>query len=434
LKHKYYIQAKQIATEALQTDSSSLTNNLLLYENLIIANAALGDMEQAQNYIQLFKNATAEYSNENFQSSISEMEVKYETEKKELEIERQQMIIRRQNTLRILFLAGISLFAMIALMLWYMLGLRNRRNRALTELNNALDERNDALAGLNNALTERNDALAEINSTKDKFFNIISHDIKNPAVAQRDALKILVQNAARWDADRLEVYLNGLLETADGQVELIYNLLSWAQLQTGRMVFSPAAFNLAAALRSDITLIRGMAEKKNISLIANIPPDADITGDSNMLATAVRNLLSNAVKFTPAGGTVTLDIKRANLSADADLTADADLSTRADLSAVADTARTDLQPARLENTDPADSIASTAPEYTISITDTGIGMTADQIAGLFRLDSVHSRLGTAGEQGSGLGLTVCRELLEKHGSTLHVESAPGAGSRFWFRV
>ncbi|MDR2232223.1 MAG: HAMP domain-containing histidine kinase [Tannerella sp.] len=265
--------------------------------------------------------------------------------------------------LRNVLVAGVAVFGIILFLLWYMLRLRNRRNRAL----------------------------AEMNATKDKFFSIISHDMKNPAEAQRDGLRLLVQHAGQWDAGTLAKYLGNLLETAEGQVELIYNLLGWAQLQTGRLVYRPAAFNLAAGLRSDIALIRGMAEKKGVALAVRIPDDADITGDSNMLATAVRNLLSNAVKFTPAGGTVTLDVARTGTD-------------------------------------------STAPEYTISVSDTGVGMTADQIANLFRLDNARSQPGTAGEQGSGLGLIVCRELIEKHGSALHVESAPDSGSRFWFVV
>jgi signal transduction histidine kinase len=124
-----------------------------------------------------------------------------------------------------------------------------------------------------------------------------------------------------------------------------------------------------------------------------MPEDAVITGDGNMLATVVRNLLSNAVKFTPAGGQVTLDISPVITGNEA----------------------TDCQ-------------------FSISISDTGIGMTKDQINNLFRLDSARSSLGTAGEQGSGLGLIVCRELLEKHGSVLQVESEEGKGSRFWFVV
>ena len=112
-----------------------------------------------------------------------------------------------------------------------------------------------------------------------------------------------------------------------------------------------------------------------------------------MLATVVRNLLSNAVKFTPAGGTVTLEVKSFG------------------------------EPSSILNS-----------QFSISVADTGIGMTEEEINSLFRLDSARSRRGTAGEQGSGLGLIVCKELLEKHGSVLHVESTPGNGSRFWFTI
>jgi len=312
-----------------------------------------------------------------------EMAAKYETEKKELEIENQKQVIARQNIERSLLAGGIALSMVILFLLWYMLRLRNRHNKGLAE---------------------RNDALAEMNATKDKFFNIISHDIKNPAIAQRDALKRLVKSAFQWDADTLAKYYNSLLESAEGQVELVYNLLGWAQLQTGRMIFQPATFNLAASLRADIALIRGMAEKKGIAFAVQIADDADVTGDSNMIAAVVRNLLSNAVKFTPAGGTVTLEI-------------------------------IGLPPAPPpieggENFPPSGGLRGAC----ISISDTGVGMSHEQIDNLFRLDVAHSRRGTAGEQGSGLGLIVCKELLEKHNTVLHVESETGKGSRFWFTL
>jgi signal transduction histidine kinase len=107
-----------------------------------------------------------------------------------------------------------------------------------------------------------------------------------------------------------------------------------------------------------------------------------------MLTTVVRNLLNNAVKYTSKGGTATLTI----------------------------------------------SPGAGASTYTISVADTGTGMTAEQLQSLFRLDKPQSRRGTAGELGSGLGLIVCREMLQKHGSTLHVESETGKGSRFWFEI
>ena len=283
-----------------------------------------------------------------------EMSAKYETEKKELEIERQQHIISRQNMQRWLLVAGIMVCAVILVLLWNMLRLRNRRNLAL----------------------------AEMNATKDKFFSIISHDLKNPALAQRDALQLLIKNAHSWNIDTLTEYYHELLKSADGQVELLYNLLNWAQIQTGRMAYTPVAFNLATRLRADISLIRKMSENKGITFIVQMPDDVLVTGDGNMLATVVRNLLTNAVKFTAEGGQINLDIS------------------------------------------PCDT------GYAVSVADTGIGFDSRDVA----RNVSTTRRGTAGEQASGLGLIVCKELLEKHGSVLQVESKEGEGSRFWFGI
>jgi signal transduction histidine kinase len=306
--------------------------------------------------------------------AAKEMEAKYETEKKELEIEKQKQIISRQNMQQSLLVASIVMCVIILVLLWYMLQLRNRRNRIL----------------------------AEMNATKDKFFSIISHDLKNPALALRDSLQLLIQNARTWEVDFLIEYYHGLLKSAEGQVELLYNLLNWAQIQTGRIAYSPTAFNLSTRLRPDISLINKMTESKGISLTVEMSEDTLITGDANMLTTVIRNLLTNAVKFTPPGGKVTWTVSPG-----------------------------------------AGGINSAPTGYTVTVTDTGIGMNAEQIRKLFNVltgrDKAHpvssnSHRGTAGEEGSGLGLIVCKELLGKHGSLLQVESEQGKGSRFWFEI
>jgi len=294
----------------------------------------------------------------------AEMNVKYETEKKELEIARQQTIIEKQNLQRWLLVGGIAACVLVLALLWYMLRLRNRRN---------------------SALQEKTEILAEMNATKNKFFSVISHDLKNPAISLRDALQILLTNANSWDVDALNKYYNELLKSAENHVELIYSLLSWAQIQTGRISFSPVAFSLPKLL-PELSMIKKMAENKGITLNITIPEEAVVSCDVNMLLTVVRNLLTNAVKFTPKGGTVTLDVAR--------------------------------------NTQ----------THTISISDTGIGMTQQQITELFHLDTLHSHKGTGGEEGSGLGLIICKEFLEKHNSALHIESEEGKGSRVWFEL
>jgi signal transduction histidine kinase len=210
--------------------------------------------------------------------------------------------------------------------------------------------------------------------------------LKNSAIAQRDALRVLVENARSWNADALADYHSELLKSAEGEIELIFNLLGWAQLQTGRIKCTPEPFPLSNLL-SNLTLIRKMAENKSITLDIQMPEDAVITADGNILATVIRNLLTNAVKFTASSGKVTLSIE-----------------------------------------------PNANGRYRFSITDSGAGISEVQLRNLFRLESARSNPGTAGEQGSGLGLIVCKEMLEKHNSDLHVESEEGKGSRFWFEI
>jgi len=356
-----YSESDRTALRAFETDSTDLENNKRLFLILTYANIHMSHTQKILDYFARFNSIRDEQSNKNFQSSLVEMQTKYETEKKQLEIDRQQAIIKSQNLQRGLLAAGVIVSVAILFLLWYMLRLRNRRNRALEETN----------------------------ATKDRFFSIISHDLKNPAIAQRDALQMLLDHEGMWNTETLNRYYRELLKSADGQVNLLYNLLNWAQVQTGRMPYRPAPFDLAAELRkTDISLLQNMANRKGVTLAVEMPDAVLVTGDADMLVTVVRNLLTNAVKFTPAGGTVTLEVKSFG--------------------------------------EPS--------SFSISIADTGTGITAEQIQNLFRLDSAHSQRGTADEQGSGLGLIVCKELLEKHGSELHVESEEGKGSRFWFEL
>jgi len=304
------------------------------------------------------------------QMQLNEFQVKYETSEKELEIVRQQAEISREKSRKNMYLGGLTLSGLLLVALIYVVALRVRRNRELTEMN----------------------------ATKDKFFSIISHDLKNPAIAQRNALQLLIENSESWDDASRSDYCQKLLKSADSQVTLLGNLLNWAQVQTGRMPYQPIEFDLVEALRPDIELIKEMAERKGITFNTFMPEIAFITGDEIMIAIVVRNLLTNAMKFTTQNGTVTLEISPS-------------------------TAATH----RSGN-------ACIAPRYTLSVSDTGTGMTPEQMLRLFRIDQTHSQKGTVGEHGSGLGLIVCKELLQKHDSELFVESEVGCGSRFWFTL
>ena len=286
--------------------------------------------------------------------------MKYETAEKQLQIERQQTEIVRQRTLKFI-LTGVLIAAGLLLSLSvYTVRLRTRRNRTLTQ----------------------------INATKDKLFSIISHDLKNPAVTQRNGISTLYENVRNWDSDTISNYCGKLLKLANDNVELLYTLLSWAQTQSGTIPYQPRMFDFVDTVLSEAGAIQTMADAKEVILVVKLPASALITGDDKMLATVVRNLLVNAVKFTAKGGTVTLAISPCGVSTG----------------------------------------------YTISVTDTGTGMTAEQIHNLYSLAGQTSQRGTAGETGVGLGLIVCKEFLGIHGAVLQIQSEEGKGSRFWFEV
>ena len=310
-------------------------------------------------YLELYTFLSDSIYEQQMQEQLANLHVHYQTAEKEAQISLQQAELHKQNIQRTALLIGFALSIFFLVLLWYILYLRTKRNRVL----------------------------AEMNAAKDKFFSIISHDLKNPAIAQRDALQMLLNHSDVWDMKTLSLYYDELLKSADGQVELLYNLLNWAQVQTGRMPYNPIQFDLVEGLRSDVILIENMSKRKGVSIDLNIPETAILTGDSNMTTTVVRNLLTNAVKFTPSGGTISLDIEP---------------------------------------------LPSKNNAFTITVSDTGMGMSDEQQRALFNLDHQSSRKGTIGESGSGLGLIVCKELVEKHGSVLHIESTENQGSRFWF--
>ena len=367
--NKNYAKALEYAHEILRDNDTDAPNNfsylLQVYDKMVAIYAYLGDSKNAIDAHQEFYLLMIKQSDYQLQQAMQEMSVKYQTAEKELEIVRQQSEIKRKDTILYISVAGLAIVVLLALLLGYIVRIRTLRNRELSESN----------------------------AVKDKFFSIISHDLKNPAISQRDALQTLLDNSDQWDSGTLRMYYQELLSSADHQVDLLYNLLNWAYLQTERMPFAPRPFDLTPRLCTDLALLQYMADLKNIRLHVHLPEHALVTGDSDMLSTVVRNLVTNAIKFTHNGGDVTLDV----------------------------------------------SVLDTSPQgapatCTVTVTDTGIGMTGEQLQNLFRIDRAQTRTGAATKQRTGLGMVICCEFLEKHGSRLDVESEVGKGSRFWFTL
>lgn len=236
------------------------------------------------------------------------------------------------------------------------------------------------------AIKAKNAELVELNATKDKFFNIIAHDMKNPFISLIGASELLYENAAKYDSEKVSKFSKILYDSAKNGFDMLVNLLEWARSQSGSMVFDPEKINLKEMIKKVLSSCIDYACSKKVNLNFDIASNAEAYADKNMLETVLRNLVNNALKFTPKGGDVTVGTKNENGG------------------------------------------------ITISVKDTGIGIKKSDFDKLFRTDIKFSNPGTEHEGGTGLGLLLCKEFIEKHGGNIRVESEEGKGSTFYFTL
>ncbi len=253
---------------------------------------------------------------------------------------------------------------------------------------NELLARVDLHLGLHQARTQ----LAQSNAAKDKFFSIIAHDLKNPVRAFSEVTTLLDEEYEQLaEADKRE-YLKLLRNSARGISLLLENLLAWARTQTGHIPYHFESLPLYPLVQNNLELVQITADKKRIALQNRVQPDrCTVYADRNMVMTILRNLIANAVKFTQDGGVITVDC---------------------------------IQEDRLCN---------------VSVNDTGIGITPEKQALLFRIDHKQTAIEAeptqdSAESGTGLGLILCKEFVELQGGHIAVESWPGQGSRFSFSL
>ena len=234
--------------------------------------------------------------------------------------------------------------------------------------------------------------LNDLNNTKDKFFSIIAHDLKGPFNAIMGFSDIL---ATEWedytDEERLN-FIRNINSSAKNTFRLLENLLEWSMAQTGKMKFQPSRIDLSLLANDVVMLLRDQAEKKQIKLYTAVNFNTFVFADENMVRTIFRNLVSNAIKFTNSGGQIRILTREVQSSKE--------------------------KPAMVE----------------VCIVDTGIGIEPDLIPKLFRIEEQTKTSGTAKEKGTGLGLIICRELVEKNSGKIYVESESEKGSRFCFTL
>ncbi len=343
--------------------------------SLAIIYAALSNYKEAYNYLFKANSLKDSIFTEESSKQLNELQTKYETEKKNNEILYLKEAQESQSNLRNLLVIVILLILIIAFII-YRQFLHKKKTASL------LESKNTELEQANIKLAESEANLKELNATKDKFFSIISHDLRNPFISIIGMSEILLEDYKEIPDEERINFVGQINSAGKFTHHLLENLLNWAGMQTERIKVNKTNFNLREVVDEIIQLNSSNAKMKSIELFSSIHEEITINADKFMVDTVIRNLVSNAIKFTREGGKIGVSSE-----------------TKDD-------------------------------KISIIIEDNGVGIQAENLKKLFRIDNQIKTKGTAGEAGSGLGLILCKEFIEKNDGTITVESEHGKGSRF----
>lgn len=259
------------------------------------------------------------------------------------------------------------------------------------ELNKQLEAKTAQLNEFNNNLEilveKKTTELNELLATKDKFFSIISHDLRSPFNSLIGFSELLLTRFDRFDKQRVQGIAKSIHKVAVDTYKLLENLLEWAKVQQNGVNFKPEDINLTDFIEEKYLTFKQHAEKKRITIIHEIEKkNTMVKADANMLDSIIRNLLFNSIKFTPEGGKIFIGCK------------------------------------------------ASGERISVSIQDTGIGMSEQQKEDILNAGLTQSRKGTDGERGVGLGLLLVKEFLKYHNSKIEIESQKNTGSSFVFML
>jgi signal transduction histidine kinase/tetratricopeptide (TPR) repeat protein len=388
LQQKQYNEAKNylgLASELAKKLNSKeyLAESYELYSKLFTEQ---NDYKKAMEYFKLYSEVQDSIFERASNNSMAEMKIKYETEF----LETENKILKKDNEIHLLELQkqknqkkywiafSILIFALAGLG-FNQVRLKKKTNTLLKSKNNQLNEANDKLV-----LSENN--LKELNATKDKFFSIIAHDLKNPFQSLLGFSETLSTQIDKLEKNDIVEYSRLINESSQNLFNLLSNLLQWAKSQLGNVNVSPSDTNLYDSLDDVLSFLEITANKKKITITNKVPEEVVIFADKHIVSTLLRNLISNAIKFTNIGGEIII------------------------------------------------SSAKTEKEVSISVKDNGKGISEENLKKLFRIDQEYSTKGTENESGTGLGLILCKDLVTQSNGEIFVESILGKGSNFKFTL
>jgi signal transduction histidine kinase len=354
--------------------------------------------EALDNYI-LYKELNDIVFNEKNIKEITGLEYQYEFEKEKQAIELEQQKkdaitaekLKRQKILSVAFILGFVLMTSLVIVILRSFFQKRKANNILTKQKLQIEETNKELTLQKEEIQNFAYELEKANKTKDKFFSIIAHDLKNPFNALLGISEVLIENHTTFDEKERETYIKLIHESSKKTYRLLENLLTWAQSQRGKIKFTAEIINTSALLTETISLYEEPTKNKEIKLILKAEKDLSINADKNMIDTVIRNLISNAIKFTPKGGVI---IVKSQTIAD-----------------------------------------ETNQKFAeISVKDSGVGISREIQSKLFKITENVTTKGTEDETGTGLGLILCKEFIDRHNAKIWVESNVDKGCKFVFRI
>ena len=236
-------------------------------------------------------------------------------------------------------------------------------------------------------LKKSTENLIKLNETKDRFISIISHDLRTPFSSILGFTDLLANDEELTNEERKQ-YVKYIQESSRSMLALVNSLLDWTRLQTGRFKFEPQKIDISKIVTDSINALSGAAIQKGIEVVSSLNQSLYLFVDKSLITQVFNNLISNAIKFTNKGGFISIS--------------------------------SDFVP--------------NSRFLRFKVKDTGVGIKEDDLSKLFSVDAKFSSEGTAGEKGSGLGLSLVKEIIEKHGGAISVESEYGKGTEFIFTV
>jgi len=382
LKQKDYAKALHFTRNSLKlaNELQLLNEQRDIHGQLSEIFSATNDFKKAYNHQRVFKNLDDSINNRDNFKKIAELEAsyKYEKEKQALAVEQQRKDViqeaerKQQRVLIFALFAGFILLTILIAHLYRSYHVKHEMNIILTKQKLEIEEKNTKLQ--------------ELNATKDKFFSIIAHDLRgsfNTILGFSDLISSCNDDYNQKD---IITYANVVNSSAKNSFSLLENLLEWAMSNSKIMDFKPQYLDLKPFIAENENTWKSLALAKNITINYAVPDNLLVYADSNMLNTILRNLLTNAIKFTQNGGKVTI------------------------------------------------SSLQREKEIEITVSDTGIGMNNETRSKLFKINEKASSLGTENEAGTGLGLLLCKEFVEKHNGKIWCMSELGNGSDFKFTL